>query len=123
MQGGAWGQNIGGAVKKRRIAITIEVDEVLVITPHSGINRVWCASCGKQVNATSLKDVYRYGLTGEAAQRQAETGRLHLIKRVGDLSFVCLDSLVQRGSLEEATDPLAKGIHKIPNQSEKEKDS
>jgi hypothetical protein len=62
------------------------------------------------------------GLTTEASQRQAETGRFHFIEKVSGLSFVCLDSLVRAISIDQATDPPANNIHKILNQSQREED-
>jgi hypothetical protein len=107
-------------VKERKIQITVETHEVLVIRERGNLYHIWCARCGKQTAVISLNDACMSGLTVEATQRQVETGRLHLIERGGGFSFVCLDSLARAGSIDQADSPPANRIHKILNQFERE---
>ncbi|HEV8487357.1 MAG TPA: hypothetical protein VGV87_27660 [Blastocatellia bacterium] len=107
-------------MKERKTRITVETHEVLVIKERGNLYHVWCARCGKQTAVISLNDACMSGLTADAAQRQVETGRLHLIEIGGGLSFVCLDSLVRAGSIDQDNSPPANSIHRILNQSERE---
>ena len=88
-------QNFGVAVKDRRTEITVETYEVLIISCQGRLSRSWCESCGKQVALIDLNDACLSGLSIEAIQRQVETGRIHLIGRVGGPSLICLNSLIQ----------------------------
>ena len=108
-------------MKEREIKITVDSYEVLVTKLRGSFNRLWCASCGKQAAVISLNDAYTSGLTLEAAQRDVESGRLHLIKTVVGLSFVCLDSLVRAASIVQANNPPVNRIHRILNKSERKK--
>ena len=107
-------------MKERKTKITVESYEVLLINQRGSFNRLWCASCGKQAAVISLNDAYTLGLSLEAAQREVESGRLHLIKTVVGISFVCLDSLVRAASIVQANNPPVTRIHRILNQSERE---
>jgi hypothetical protein len=109
-----------GCVKEKRIKITVDSYEILVTKQRGSSNRLWCSSCGKQAAVISLNDACRSGLTIEAAQREVENGRLHLIKTVVGPSFVCLDSLVRAASIVQANNPPVNRIHRILNQSERE---
>ena len=88
-------------MKDRRTEITIETYEVLFIK-SSIISRNWCASCGKEVTVINLNDASLSGLSEEDVGRQAQSGRLHLIKAVGQPLLACLNSLLQtwKGELQ-----------------------
>jgi len=107
-------------VKEREIRITVETHEVRVIKKRGNLYHVWCARCGKRTAVISLNDARKSGLTADAAQRRVETGRLHLIESGGGRSFVCLDSLLRAGSIDQDNSPPANRIHRILNQFERE---
>lgn len=100
-------------MKERKIEITIETYELLVVKQRGSLNHLWCASCGKQVAVICFKDVCMSGLNLAAAQRQMETGGLHLIELTVGFSFVCLESLVRAASIGQANNPPTNRIHKI----------
>jgi hypothetical protein len=93
-------------VKERKIEITVETCEVLVITRRGSLSRNWCASCGKHVAVFSLNDASLSGLSKETVSQQALSGRFHLIEAVGGRSLICLDSLIQswKGELQCKTE-------------------
>ncbi|HJQ27020.1 MAG TPA: hypothetical protein VKA60_24240, partial [Blastocatellia bacterium] len=110
-------------MKERKTEITVESYEVLIIARRAGRRRQWCASCDQQVAIISLDDACASGLSRDAVQRQAESGRLHLIETAGGSSLICLNSLMQferRRHDEEvkrrytpATQPCAAGVDRL----------
>jgi len=82
-------------VTDRKIKITVESYEVLLIKRHAALSRSWCASCSKQVTLIDMNDAYAAGLSEEAINRRGETGRIHLIEKAGEPTFICLNSLIQ----------------------------
>src|SRR5512138_3823096 len=84
-------------MKERKIEITIETCEVLVIRRRQ-LSHQWCASCGKPVAVISVNDAYSSGLSSEAIQRRVEAGRIHLIQVSGGSSLICLNSLIHTGN-------------------------
>jgi hypothetical protein len=82
-------------VKERKIEITVETYEVLVLDRSKRLSRRWCASCRKRVAIISLNDACESGLTAETARRRIEKGQLHLIDDANGSPFICLNSLLQ----------------------------
>jgi len=82
-------------VKERKTEINIETYEVMAISRDGSLSRVWCAICSKQVVTISLGDAWLSALGTEAAQREMEAGRIHLIETVGGSALICLNSLIQ----------------------------
>ena len=83
-------------MKTRTIEITFESSEVLVIKHRGRLAKAWCALCGKQVGMISMEEAGEAGLTREAICKRAEVGQLHLIEPGGGLSFICLNSVIER---------------------------
>jgi len=82
-------------VRARRIEITIESHEIVVLGQRDNLRCVWCASCGERVAAVSLNDARKSSTTIETIKGQLEIGRLHLIETAGGPSLICLGSLTQ----------------------------
>ena len=82
-------------MKERKIEITIETYEVLLIKQRGSVSRSWCKSCSKQVALISLDDACAAGLSAETISQRGETGRIHLIEIAGELPLICLNSLIQ----------------------------
>ena len=82
-------------MKERKIVITVETCEVLIISRRGSLSRRWCDGCGKPVAMISLSDDCMSGFSIKAAQRQEMIGRLHLIETAEGLSLICLNSLAQ----------------------------
>jgi hypothetical protein len=89
------GKTFGGTVKDRKIEITVETCEVLLVRQRGTLNFGWCADCSKQVALISLSDACSSGLSAEEIHRQAEAGLLHLIEIIKGVPFICLNSLLQ----------------------------
>jgi hypothetical protein len=82
-------------VKDKKIEVTVETYEVLIISRRGGLIRSWCANCGKQVTVISMDEACAAGLSAETISQRGETGRIHLIEIAGDPPFICLNSLIQ----------------------------
>ena len=83
-------------MKTRTIEITFESVEVLVIRQRGKLAKAWCPNCGKRVGMISTEEAAEAGLTLEAIWERAEDGQLHLIEPAGGLSFICLNSVMER---------------------------
>jgi hypothetical protein len=82
-------------VRIKRIKITVESYEVLVIRRRGGLGQLWCATCCEQVAAISFSVVTASGLSAETIRLHMEAGRLHMIETVGGSPLICLKSLIQ----------------------------
>jgi hypothetical protein len=82
-------------VKDKKIEITIETCEVLLVSRRGGLSRGFCASCCHQVALISWEDACISGLSAEEIQRQAEAGPIHLVETGVGAPFICLNSLLQ----------------------------
>jgi hypothetical protein len=83
-------------LKPRTIEIIFESSEVLVIKQRGKLAQAWCPNCGKRVGMISMVEAGEAGLTPEVFFERAEDGQLHLIEPAGGLSFLCLNSVVER---------------------------
>jgi len=83
-------------LKTRTIEITFESSEVLVIKHRGKLAKAWCPRCGKRVGMISMEDAGEAGLTPEAICERAIDGQIHLVEPGGGLSFICLNSVVER---------------------------
>jgi hypothetical protein len=83
-------------VKERKIEITTETYEVLVINRRDRLSRRWCASCGRPVAVISLNDAIESGLDVETARLQIKNGQLHMLDGASGSPSVCLYSLLQQ---------------------------
>ena len=79
--------------KITKIEITVESYEVLLMKERGGLSRSWCASCSNQVTMIGLDDACAAGLTAEAINKLAETGRIHLVEIAGEPPLICLETL------------------------------
>ena len=79
----------------KRIKITVESYEVLVIRRRGGLAQLWCPTCCEQVAVISFSEITPSGLSAETIRLQIEAGRLHMIETVGGSPLICLKSLIQ----------------------------
>ena len=93
-------------MKERKIEVTIETYEVLLISRRGGLSRSWCERCSKQVALISLSDACSSGLSADEIHSQAKAGLLHLIETDEGPPFICLNSLLQswKGELQCKTE-------------------
>jgi hypothetical protein len=97
-------------LKTRTIEITFQSSEVLVIRQRGKLAKAWCPHCGKRVGMIGMEDAGEAGLTQEAICERPEDGQLHLIEPGGGLSFICLNSVVER--LQQASPVRNEKTHK-----------
>lgn len=79
----------------KRIEITVESYEVLVVRWRGGLAQLWCSTCCKQVAAISFSEITLYGLSAETIRLHMEAGRFHMIETDGGPPLICLKSLIQ----------------------------
>jgi hypothetical protein len=82
-------------VSIKRIEITVESYEALVIRQSGSLARSYCSSCRRRVAVISFSDVTLSGLSPDAIHQQEKAGRLHLVETIGGLRLICLNSLIQ----------------------------
>lgn len=80
-------------MKDTKIEITVESYEVMLMKERGGLSRSWCAGCSNQATLIGLDDGCEAGLTAEAINIGAETGRIHLVEIAGEPPLICLDTL------------------------------
>lgn len=66
-------------MKARRIEITIQSREILLLKHDDNVSRVWCATCGNRLAASRLSEGHMSSLSIEAIQMQ-EIESLHLMR-------------------------------------------
>ena len=80
-------------MKKRRIVITRETDELLVVRAPARSGKAWCPECAAHVwmlapeAATAVT-----GLSARAIYRLVEAGQIHFTETPDGLLLVCPDS-------------------------------
>jgi hypothetical protein len=79
----------------RRIEITVESSEILLIRQRGRLPRRWCSRCRSSVAAVSFSDVTLYGLSTEVIQKQERADGFHLIEAVDSVPLICLASLIR----------------------------
>jgi hypothetical protein len=79
---------------KKRIDITVESHEILVLRRSSAPIHAWCAQCGSQVQMIpSAQAALLAGVSSRVIYRQIEAGRLHFIETPDHALLICLQSL------------------------------
>ena len=79
--------------RTRRVAITVERDERLVIRRSGNVLPVWCSQCPGRVITTD-EAVAVAGISSRAIHRRAEAGDVHFMETRDGLLLVCLNSLL-----------------------------
>jgi hypothetical protein len=78
---------------KRRVAITVETERAIVITPPLRTAAEWCPTCCAVVDVASPEEAaVRSRLSTRAVYRRIEEGSIHFLPR-GASGVVCLASL------------------------------
>jgi hypothetical protein len=79
----------------KRTEITIETHRVLVVHRRGSLLEGWCDRCDKQVGMFRLEEAALAGISLQAIRRHLEAGRFHFAAGGGELSFICLNSLLE----------------------------
>jgi hypothetical protein len=80
--------------KRRKITITVETHQLLVIRKRSKV-RAWCAACGEQSDFTTLSEAC--ALTANNADTIYQlivNEKLHSVKAPDGFPLICLQSIV-----------------------------
>ena len=78
----------------RRTEILIEIDEVTLISCHSGSRRQWCPHCAADVTTVTPQQASAIAQVSVRMINQwVENGAVHFIETDRGLLFVCLESL------------------------------
>ena len=79
---------------KRRVEITIETDEVIVLRHRIQVSRSWCAQCSeKTAMVTADQAAVVAGVNSRTIYRWVEEGKLHFTETPHGLLLICLSSL------------------------------
>lgn len=79
---------------KKRLEITLETDEVLVVRRRKRLSQSWCAQCGEVTGNLTLGEataIAHIGLEGLLSYVSAD--KVH-VSESSDTSLVCLKSLL-----------------------------
>jgi len=81
---------------RRRIEITVETDQVLVVKKPGRAVSAWCGECNRRVRmATAEQAALLAGVSTRQLYRWVEASKLHFTETPEGLLLVCLDSLAQ----------------------------
>ncbi len=80
----------------RRMEITVETERVIVLSRRGSLALAWCRECSTQVGTFSINDAVLAGFSPQAICRWAEAGKFHVVEPVGEPSFICLNSILER---------------------------
>lgn len=85
----------------KKVTITIETDNVLLVRRRQGIGRrIWCESCRAIVDFATVKDACRFTSTDAHALRDLMTEDiLHAITQADGSTVICLASLLKLRSI------------------------
>jgi hypothetical protein len=81
---------------KRRIEISVERNEFLVITQPDKLMPRWCESCaGTVLMVTPAEAAVVAGVSWREISRRVEAGRVHFIETPDGLLLICINSVSQ----------------------------
>ena len=80
--------------KKTRTEITIETDEVFVVTQTGDKDFAWCAECKKPARTLTVKQAAAIaGVSTSAIRGRVDTGEVHFVETAERGMQICLNSL------------------------------
>ena len=95
-------------MKKRRIVITRETDELFVIKIASHSREAWCPQCAASVRMlTPEMTTAVTGLSARTIFRLVEAGQLHFTETPGGVLLICLNSFAHDSAMLDLK-PLTK---------------
>jgi hypothetical protein len=83
------------AVKvKGRMEITLETEELFVISRPRRFHPIWCPKCGDQVEMVTAGEAAAFaGFSLRTICRLVESDKLHFTEMSDGLLFICLNSI------------------------------
>ena len=83
-------------MKARRIEITVETDEVLLIRRLGRPLTGWCGQCGAQVEMVTAEEAARLaGVRWREMARRVEAGRVHFFETSDGRLLICITSILE----------------------------
>jgi hypothetical protein len=88
---------MGASVRRtKRLEITVETDESIVITPLNSAAHVWCRDCNQPVRMLAPEAAARLsGVSWREISRRVEGGRLHFKEMADGRLLICANSLCE----------------------------
>jgi hypothetical protein len=81
-------------MKKRKVALSVETERVLVVGEPGGAVTIWCEQCGKMVRAATPSEIATAaGISLESLGRRIREQKLHSVDAGKGLVLVCLKSV------------------------------
>lgn len=81
-------------MRKKRIEITVETDQVVIIRKTQRLSRAWCQDCGELVKlVTAEAAAVASGVSPRTIYRWVEAGKIHFTEQPGGSLLICLNSL------------------------------
>ena len=81
--------------RNRRLKITIEKDEVIVIRNAARLTSAWCGACGQETpHVTPDVLTNAFGISTASIHQRLESGQAHVIEENSGI-LICLGSLLE----------------------------
>jgi hypothetical protein len=85
---------LGIVMKRRRVQITVETDEVILLRRPDRMITAGCSKCGRPVTMVGLDEAMLIAEAGSREiYRQVESGQLHFLETPGGHLLICTHSL------------------------------
>jgi len=83
--------------RKRRIEITVETHEVVVLRPRQRFIQAWCEKCAEQVKMITVDEAAAVaGVTSRTMYRWVEAEKTHFSETPEGRLLICPNSLSKR---------------------------
>jgi hypothetical protein len=84
---------------KRKAAVTIETERLLVIQRSRGSVQTWCDACAAQVDMIGVQEAAAIGAASEREIFQlSEAGAIHFAETTDGRALFCVPSLLRVGN-------------------------
>lgn len=79
---------------RRRIEVTVEHEEIILVRRRGGSVRLWCSDCEDQVSMLRVEDAAALAaVTPRTIYRWVEAGKVHFAESDQGLVLVCAESV------------------------------
>ena len=86
---------------KRKVQLTIETHQLLVISRATGSSQSWCNECAKDVPLIKPEEAaVLAGVSPRTIYRRVEAGLVHFAESPEGWLLICLSSLLDEGRIE-----------------------
>jgi hypothetical protein len=89
---------------KRKIRLTVETHQLLVISRTKGSTQGWCSECAGEVPLVKPEEAaVLAGVSPRTIYRRVESGRLHFNESAEGWLLICLGSLLDENRIESTS--------------------